>query len=188
MKDYPEIELENTTWINTGNPAWQTEIFYPDDWDWRSWEEWWRTTNQDDTSTEEPEPYNCVGDECIDDVQTIVVTFTPDEVESIISNFKSDAERYYKQWDENQDKKLIKYSLQIINSCDIYREQVKTEDSITQESLEEFKSNVVALKSKIEKYINWEEDIQTFVQPNFNDEYGWDWKEEIQDFINNREN
>lgn len=159
---------------------WEDDIEHP-----VLWEDTWETNTET-----VPEPYTCLDDECTEDVEETEeeIIITAEEIESTISKFKSEAEKYYTLWDENQDKKIIKYALQIINLCDNYQWEIENGEQKTQTSFNEFKSKIIWIESKIEKYIGWGDEVETFVQPNFNDEYGWDWKEEMQDFINNRDN
>ena len=175
-EDQPEqgetIQTQDTTSKSTAGAE---VIEFPDvgeeSWeeDTTSWKEWWPLI------IETAQPYTCEGDECEDQTQK-TVNPTLDEVVSTISNFKSYAENYYSQWDEAQDKKLVKYALQIINLCNIYEKQIDNEENITQESFDEFKSKVWEIELKIVNYVGSEDEMQTFtsgtptVENNFSDE------------------
>ena len=82
----------------------------------------------------------------------------PEELEiwnilPVISDYKSQAETYYSQWDEMQDKKLIKYSLQAIHLCDDYQEQIQNGESLDEGSFSSFKSKIEKILTKMEEYL-----------------------------------
>ena len=72
-----------------------------------------------------------------------------------ISSFKSQGEIYHSYWIENSDRKVVKYALQVINTCEIYEEQIWRWEWINQESFNEFKNKVSWILLKIEEHINW---------------------------------
>lgn len=177
-------DIEPTTDVKRNNPKIDE---FPDP---SSWEEdkedpvFWEDVGGTPPE-KEPEPYTCMGDECAVDVEEpndeLIITI--EEIESMISKFKSEAEKYYTLWDDNQDKKLIKYALQIINLCDNYQWELENGEQNIQETFEEFNSKIIWIKSKIEKYIGWGEEVETFTQSNFKDEYDYEWKDDLINFI-----
>jgi hypothetical protein len=52
-----------------------------------------------------------------------------------------------------QDKKLVKYSLQAINLCNNYQEQIENGESLDEESFSSFKSKVEKILTKAEEYL-----------------------------------
>jgi hypothetical protein len=104
-------------------------------------------------------------------------------IEPVISSFKSQAEGYYSKWDELQDKKLIRYAAQAISLCESYQEQINDGEWIDEESFESFNSKIKSIISKMENYLGWDTEIQTFTKSNFNEEYDFPWKEEHKEFI-----
>ena len=102
-----------------------------------------------------------------------------------ISSFKSQAERYYLKWDDMQDKKLIKYAAQAIHLCEVYQEQVENGEWLDEETLSSFKTKMNSLLNNMDKYLNWDDDSPTRVKSNYDDEYDFDWKDELLDYIYN---
>jgi hypothetical protein len=74
----------------------------------------------------------------------------------IILDYKSQAEIYYSQWDETQDKKLVKYSLQAIHLCDDYQAQIEKEELLDEEDFSSFKSKIEKIMKKMEEYLGWD--------------------------------
>ena len=138
----------------------------------------------------EPEPYTCTDDDCLVVPETTEeeITITPEEIETIIWKYKSEAEKYYTLWDDNQDKKLIKYSLQIINLCDNYQFGIENGEENMQENFEELNSKIIWIRSKIERYIGGGDDVESFTQSSFKEEYDFEWKDELLDLINGEDN
>lgn len=102
-----------------------------------------------------------------------------------ISSFKSQAERYYLKWDDMQDKKLIKYAAQAIHLCEVYQEQVENGEWLDEETLSSFKIKMNSLLNNMDKYLNWDDDTPTRIKSNYDDEYDFDWKDELLDYIYN---
>lgn len=183
-EEYPEIDEDKVnTWDDRINPV-KSQVSFPD----AGWEDWEIESN--DPENQEPEPYYCTGDECLEitEIEEPVDVLTVEEIKPIISDYKSSAEKYYSLWDDTQDKKLIKYALQIISLCDSYESEIESWEWTTQESLDNFKSQIKTLMSKMEKYVGGWEEVQTFTQSNFNEEYDFEWKDELKEYINNRDN
>ena len=67
--------------------------------------------------------------------------------------YKAIANIFYSQWDEMQDKKLIKYALQTILLCDNYQAKIENGEWLDEESFSSFKSKGEALINKMEKYL-----------------------------------
>ena len=104
---------------------------------------------------------------------------------SAISDFKSQADIYYSQWDEMQDKKLIKYSLQMIALCNNYQEQVENGEWLDEASFSLFKSKWEVLLDKMEKYLIWEDYNEYFQNVNGGNNFN---EEELRNYINERDN
>jgi hypothetical protein len=154
----------------------KSEIVFPD----AEWE------SDGDSEVNEPykiEPYY-EGNESDEDQEMNTETITADEILEVISDYKSAAEKYYSQWDLLQDKKLIKYSLQAINLCDIYKNQVENGEWISSEELDNFKLKIATSISKIETYMWWTEDIDVFVQ----DSSSQDTYDDVKKYIYDRAN
>ena len=179
----PEEETiwQDVTSLHTGNPTIQQdfpEVETEDEGD-----IWVETEEQDSW---EPAPYNCEWNECFEDEVTAEKEENKLDIETIeseISSFKLQAEGYYSKWDELQDKKLIRYAAQAISLCESYQEQIKNGEWIDEESFESFKSTVKSIISKMEAYLGWDTDIQTFTKSNFDEEYDFPWKQEHKEFI-----
>lgn len=186
-EEYPEIDEDKVnTWDDKINPV-KSQVSFPD----AGWEDWGvEPENLNNPEDYEPEPYYCTGDECLEitEIEEPVDVLTVEEIKPIISDYKSSAEKYYSLWDDTQDKKLIKYALQIISLCDSYESEIESWEWATQESLDNFKSQIKTLMSKMEKYVGGWEEVQTFTQSNFNEEYDFEWKDELKEYINNRDN
>ena len=104
-------------------------------------------------------PYVCDWENCpgVDEDQVQIVELR--DVANLIRDFKSQAENYYSEWDELQDKKLIKYSLQLTLLCDNYQTKTKNGEWLDEESFSSFKSKGESLLDKMEKYLEnpgWE--------------------------------
>jgi hypothetical protein len=158
----------------------KSEIVFPD----ADWEDEVETVENE---PDKIEPYH-EDNEFNEDLEMDTNTITADEILEVISDFKSAAEKYYSQWDLLQDKKLIKYSLQAINICDVYKKQVENWEWISQEELDNFKTRITTSITKIETYMWWTEDIDLFVQDGSQDSYDFEWKEEVKKYIYDRAN
>lgn len=114
----------------------------------------------------EPQPYNCVGEECNDwsDFLEWLWNVTAEDILLTIEDFESEAEQYYSLWEQIEDKKLIKYATQLIHLCDSYKTQIENGEWADNESFETFKSQIESILSKIEFYMGWSEDIDIFEQ------------------------
>ena len=142
-----------------------------------------KNQNTESQDTWKPEPYVCEDEYCGDEPEFPDIETTPErqpwDVLQIISDYKQQAESYYTQWDEMQDKKLVKYSLQVMHQCDVYQEQVENWEWLDDESFSSFTSKIDWLFAKIEEYRAWN---------SIEDEnYDFEWKEEVKDFIENRD-
>lgn len=183
-EEYTEIDEDKVnTWDDRINPV-KSQVSFPD----AGWEDW--EIESKDPENQELEPYYCTGDECLEttEIEEPVDILSVEEIKPIILDYKSSAEKYYSLWDDTQDKKLIKYALQIINLCDSYDSEIENEEWATQESIDNFKSQVKTLMTKMEKYVGGWEEVQTFTQSNFNEEYDFEWKDELKEYINSRDN
>lgn len=138
-----------------------------------------------DAEAWEPMPYTCEWDSCFEEpeIQEQEPTLDAETIESKIWKFKSQVEMYYLKWDELQDKKLIRYAAQAIHLCDTYQAQIEKWEWLNGESLSSFNSEINSLINKMEEYLGWDTDIQTFTKSNFDEEYDFPWKEEHKEFI-----
>ena len=113
----------------------------------------------EDLDSWKPEPYVCEDWYCAEEPEfpeaETPQEHQPEDILEVISNYKLEAESYYSQWDEIQDKKLVKLSLQVIHQCDVYKEQVENGEWLDDESFSSFKSKVDWLFAKIEEYRSW---------------------------------
>ena len=114
----------------------------------------------DDASSLNPIiPYICDWDDCVRADDEWENTVQLKDAMSHIRDLRSQAEAYYEVWDEQQDKKLIKYSLQAILLCDNYQAQIDSGVWLDEDSFSSFKTKWEALINKIEKYLgnpDWE--------------------------------
>ena len=120
-------------------------------------------TNEPENLKEEDDikPYTCDWDDCSRENKRWEQD-TQLEIRSVIKtieSFKSEAEIYYSQWDELQDKKLVRYAAQAINLCETYQEQVNNGEWLDKESFDLFKSRIDKLLNKMKDYLGWENNI-----------------------------
>ena len=108
-----------------------------------------------------------------------------EDIEISISSFKSQGETYYSAWQEMLDKQMIKYSLQLINLCEKYQQQVENWEGVDQQSFSSFKTSANQIVSKINAYNNWWEEIEV-IQANLDDSSYFEGKDELKDYIYNR--
>lgn len=178
-----EFTWQSTTAPHAGNPTIQQD--FPEAESEDEPEDEWNTISEEQ-DTWEPAPYTCEWDECLEEP---VITKEEDNkldvesIEPVISRFKSQAEGYYSIWDERQDKKLIRYAAQAISLCESYQEQINNWEWIDEESFSSFKSKVKTIISKMEEYLGWDNDVQTFTKSNFDEEYDFPWKDEHKQYI-----
>ena len=172
----PEVDTPN---LNPNVWGWWAEIVnIPDD-EWDSWDEW--------TSTE-PVPYVWSGDEDGKDTEEPTIEeVDANQILDVISSFKTQGEWYYSfaQW--SSDNQLMKYSLRLINVCDNYTDKVNNGEGIDSESFSVFKSTANKILSKINTYLGGDEDVPVIREATIGDEYDFEWKDEIKDYLyNNR--
>ena len=182
----PEDPLENPG-TATGSVAW-SDVEFPEP-DWGDPKEDPQTNPKEDP-LEDPEPYVCNDDSCLEEPEEpieIEDTLTLGDIMPTISEFRSQAEKYSAQWYNLKDKQLIKYAIQAIHLCDAYQNQIEWWEWLDQESFDTYKTKIKSLISKIEKYVGIDDDVQTFVQSDFDEEYGHEWKQEYLDYIYERD-
>ena len=171
----------------TGSVAWSDVEFPEPDWEDPKQDP---QTNPKENPSEEPEPYVCNDDSCLEEPEEPVEiedTLTLGDIMPTISEFRSQAEKYSAQWYNLKDKQLIKYATQAIHLCDAYQTQIEWWEWLDQESFDTYKTKIKSLISKIEKYVGIDDDVQTFVQSDFDEEYGHEWKQEYLDYIYDRD-
>lgn len=150
---------------------------------------WWEdesAESSDDMDWWNPVPYVCDWENCTDNngwwMESTYLKLW--DVMSVISDFKSQADIYYSQWDEMQDKKLIKYSLQMIALCNNYQEQVENGEWLDEVNFSLFKSRWEVLLDKMEKYLIWEDYNDYFQNVNGGNNFN---EEELRNYINERD-
>ena len=114
-----------------------------------------------------------------------VEEISADDILLTISSFKTQAEVYYEYGQEMLDKQLIKLSLQIVNACENYQQQIENWQWIDQSTFDLFKSNMNWIISKINAYNDWS-DASNVVVANFDSEPNFDEKEELKEYLYNR--
>jgi len=112
------------------------------------------------------------------EIQKITVT----EVMDIISSFKNQAEVYYNYGQKELDKYIIKYSSQITHLCENYESQIMNWEWLDPETLENFKSRINLLISKINEY-NGGSDTEDYTVQEEQGNSDFEWKEAIKDYI-----
>ena len=101
----------------------------------------------------EIDPYVCDWDDCPHESWNQWNSIVIWDILPIISNYKSQAEQYYSQWDEMQDKKLVKLSLKAIYLCNSYESQINNWEDLDEESLLSFESKIEKLLDKMQDYL-----------------------------------
>ena len=137
--DFPDVDWDDESSSSTS---------YDNYWD----SEWW-----------DVEPYVFSEEDNENQTQELEIW----DVLPIISDYKSQAEIYHTQWDEMQDKKLIKYSLQAMNLCDDYQEQIQNGESLDEESFSSFKSKIDKILTKMEEYLGWDSYTESYENDNY---------------------
>ena len=199
-----DVQPDDYTW-NYGGTAWR--VINPEDWEnqqWQWWEgqQWWDTWQWGDEQPEDPnlwweeekraQPYQkCQGIDCPEEEEEQSEpkeTLDIEEVEEIIEQYKSQAQRYYAKWEETNDKQLIKYAVQTIHACDVYQQQIENGEWLDEESLKSFKSNMKSLMERMRDYLNWDVEEETIVKSNYNDENNVPWYESAKDYVYGKAN
>ncbi len=150
------------------------------------WEDEYDNSSDWQEDSDSPNPYICEWSECYSSNNWV----QDDELEMsdvlpVIADFKSSAERFYTVWDDMQDKKLIKYSLQLISVCNSYQEQIENWEWLDEVSFSSFKEKGQSLLVKIEEYYLWD-DTELFISSSDNGNYWWD--DDLRDYIYDRAN
>ena len=126
QEGFPEVEWED------GNETFEGDT---------GWDRW------------EIDPYVCDWDDCPHESWNQWNSIVIWDILPIISNYKSQAEQYYSQWDEMQDKKLVKLSLKAIYLCNSYESQINNWEDLDEESLLSFESKIEKLLDKMQDYL-----------------------------------
>jgi hypothetical protein len=146
---------------------------------------WWEEEKR-------PQPYQkCQGLDCPEEEEEKIEkkeTLDIEEVEEIIEQYKSQAQRYYAKWEETNDKQLIKYAVQTIHACDVYQQQMENGEWLDEESLKSFKLNMKSLMERMRDYLNWDVEEETIVKSNYNDENNVPWYESAKDYVYGKAN
>ena len=176
-----ENDEEDNSWniISHGGNATVEQDFPDADWEDEGESDW-----QDDL--ESPNPYICEWDECLSfNNNSQINQIEKTSIMPVIDDYKSQAENYYSVWNDMQDKKLVKYSLQLMTLCNTYQGQIESGEWLDEASLASFKSDWDALLEKIDKYLN-QDDTELFISNNDYQDY-W-WNDDLRDYIYDRAN
>lgn len=173
--------------------AWWVAIDIPQDF-WTDSEDM-EDVSQQDSSQSIVKPYIWCDDEdldCISDFndndENSASDLSIDEIIPEIDSLRSVAENYHSLWYSNRDKILIKYASQAINLCDRYKQQVNSGEMLDEESFKQFKTEFNSIHHKMDSYIWSGNEVETFVQGNFDEEYDFEDKDEVRDYINKKAN
>ena len=113
-------------------------------------------------------------------------TLPLDVINELISSFKSEAEWYYSYWQESWDKNIIKYSRQIIYLCRSYEDKIKNGEWLDNASVSNFIEQWESLFARIEKEMNWWEELDVTTVQSIETDSNFDQKDEIKEYIENR--
>ena len=113
-------------------------------------------------------------------------TLPLDVINELISSFKSEAEWYYSYWQESWDKNIIKYSRQIIYLCRSYEDKIKNGEWLDNASVSDFIEQWESLFARIEKEMNWWEELDVTTVQSIETDSNFDQKDEIKEYIENR--
>ena len=199
-----DVQPDYYTW-NYGGAAWRVidlEGWENQQWQWWEGQQWWDTWQWGEDQPEDPnlwweeekraQPYQkCQGIDCPEEEEEQSEpkeTLDIEEVEEIIEQYKSQAQRYYAKWEETNDKQLIKYAVQTIHACDVYQQQIENGEWLDEESLKSFKSNMKSLMERMRDYLNWDVEEETIVKSNYNDENNGPWYESAKDYVYGKAN
>ena len=185
-----EDSEEQDDWLVSSGSMAGSSIMLPED-DEDSQPEWLQGIEWDieiigDDIEGNPEPYLW---EDLDDEEPVKeekVVLEKDYIISAITDYKSQVERYRSIWyNELQDKKYIMYAVQAIHLCEVYQQQVESWEWLDEDSFKKFELDIKSLLSNLVQYIWWEE-VETFIQPNFNEEYDFEGKDEVTNYVYER--
>ena len=188
-----ESEGGDSDYVINKPSAWWVAIDIPQDF-WTDSEDM-EDVSQQDSSQSIVKPYIWCDDEdldCISDFndngEDSVNELSIDEIIPEIDSLRSVAENYHSLWYSNRDKILIKYASQAINLCDRYKQQVNSGEMLDEESFKQFKTEFNSIHHKMDSYIWSGNEVETFVQGNFDEEYDFEDKDEVRDYINKKAN
>lgn len=188
-----ESEGGDSDYVINKPSAWWVAIDIPQDF-WTDSEDM-EDISQQDSSQSIVKPYIWCDDEdldCISDFndndENSASDLSIDEIIPEIDSLRSVAENYHGLWYSNRDKILIKYASQAINLCDRYKQQVNSGEMLDEESFKQFKTEFTSIHHKMDSYIWSGNEVETFVQGNFDEEYDFEDKDEVRDYINKKAN
>lgn len=187
-----ESEGGDSDYVNNKPSAWWIVIDIPQD--------FWTDSGDTEDITQETssqtivEPYvwcengdlDCDAD--FNEDEEVSNTLSIEEITPEIERLKAIAENYHSLWYTNRDKILIKYASQAINLCDKYKQQIDKEEMVDEESFDLFKAEFNSIHHKMDSYIWSGNEVETYVQGNFDEEYDFEDKDEVRDFINKKAN
>lgn len=186
-------DIDEDEYVANKPSAWWVAIDIPQDF-WTDTEDI-EDISQNDSSNSVVKPYLWCDEDDPDcntnfneNEENSVTNLTPDEIIPEIESLKSVAQNYHTLWYTNKDKILIKYASQAINLCDKYEQQVNSGEMLDEESFELFKAEFYSIHHKMDSYIWSGNEVETFVQGNFDEEYDFEDKDEVREYINKRAN
>ena len=105
-----------------------------------------------------------------------------EDIQSKISSFKSQGEWYKKVGENSLNEKVIKYAAYIVRLCDEYQTQIDNWEWIDIETFSSFETKILWFVSKIEKNLNWWDEVTTiYTKVDFDED---DEKKEFRTYLN----
>lgn len=105
-----------------------------------------------------------------------------EDIQSKISSFKSQGEWYKKVGENSLNEKVIKYAAYIVRLCDEYQAQIDNGEWIDTETFSSFETKILWFVSKIEKNLNWWDEVTTiYTKVDFDED---DEKKELRTYLN----
>ena len=125
----------------------------------------WPTTELiEDEPTEDIKPYIFEGPEEEPGIPTEEERpkkISIEDVQSKISSFKSQGEWYKKVGENESNEKVTKYAAYVVRLCDDYQSQINNWEWIDEETFSSFETKVLWFITKIEKNLNWWDEVST---------------------------
>ena len=104
-----------------------------------------------------------------------------EDIQSKISSFKSQGEWYKKVGENSLNEKVIKYAAYIVRLCDEYQAQIDNGEWIDTETFSSFETKILWFVSKIEKNLNWWDEVTTiYTKVDFDED---DEKKELRTYL-----
>ena len=104
-----------------------------------------------------------------------------EDIQSKISSFKTQGEWYKKVGENNSNEKVIKYAAYVVRLCDEYQSQIDNWEGVDLETFSSFENKVIWFISKIEKNLNWWDEVSTiYTKVDFDED---DDKKDLRTFL-----